>query len=681
MVGKITQGGTNTRPRPAGAQPDSAACQAGRDADKDRRSNRLPGRRARLSRLLPALALLVGALSLFAAQAQAQAPDAPTNLAVVGENRELSVTWTLPSQTLTQIELQYKQTSAPDTTGSGNDLSTGWFSQSVGGGATQARVIASAQGNLTNGTSYDVRVRAVNAEGHSAWVRGAATPGLAFNIGFSNPRAEIKEGEQVVLRLEFATGPDLTPELTREMARARGIALPVEWPLVLTHITSEPGDVRLPATIVLGPRTGNLVHVYAAPDADTDDETFMVALGTRPAGLDSGGVTRVEFTIKDDDEPPRQTYRLPPVTNVVANPRSNIALDVSWTAPEGGAGFDDITDFRVRWREQGTSDWKSSDTKQGLSVFSPLPFVAIDLKKGRPYDVEVASIRKEGDELIAISGWASATGTPNESYGGNPIGLNVQVTPGDRQLRLRWTRTPALQGGARPGSYNVQYRTKQRRVLEMITVDDVSRPRYVGNAPVYVCTDRSNDAEGWISHGSTPDNGDTTRVINGLTPGVEYEVRVQHSSQTRNWFYATGTPSGSGGVMCRPTVSVSLSVSPNPVDEGEAVTVTATLSQALPWDVTIPLKLSANRVTDNRGRPNNGLFIPAGSTSASGKIWTPKDSDELDNTFTVAVDSTHMSMPGEVTEAVSPSSFTVTITDSSVSDATRLKALGITIPQ
>ena len=497
-------------------------------------------------------------------------------------------------------------------------------------------------------------------------------------------QGEINEGEQVVL---WAT---TNPELTLESARARGIDLPLEVPLAVVHGTSEPGDVRLPGTIVIYPRTenspgtDNVVHVYVPHDADTDDETFSVRLnwqaGSEPEGL-APGAPSVEFTITDDDEPPRQTYRLPPVTNVVANPRTNIALDVSWTVPEGGAGFGDITDFRVRWREQGTSDWKSADTKQGLSVFSPLPLVVVPLKKGRPYDVEVASIRKEGDELIAISRWASATGTPNESYGGNPIGLNVQVTPGDRQLRLRWTRTPALQGGARPGYYNVQYRERQRRVLDMITDGDEKRPRYVGNAPVYVCTDRPNNVEGWIDHGSTPDGGDTTRVINGLTPGVEYEVRVQHSSQTRNWFYATGTPSGSGGVLCRPTVSVSLSVSPNPVDEGEAVTVTATLSQALPWDVTIPLKLSAHRVTGNRGRPNNGLFIPAGSTSASGRIWTPSDAGEVDRTFTVAVYSTHASMPGEVTGVVSPSSITVTITDRTVSDVTRLKALGITLPE
>ena len=588
MVDKV-HAGQDEYPRQAGRcaaglreTPDAAARQAWRERLQGPASNRLPGRRARLSRLLPALSL--AALALFAAAPAAAQQVNPIRVSISADRT------------------------------------------------------------------------AITAQG------------------------EINEGEQVVL---WAT---TNPELTLESARARGIDLPLEVPLAVVHDTSEPGDVRLPGTIVIypvtenSPGTDNFVHVYAAHDADTDDETFSVNIGwsagSEPEGL-APGTPRVEFTIRDDDEPPRQTYRLPPVTNVVANPRTNIALDVSWTVPEGGAGFGDITDFRVRWREQGTSDWMSADTKQGLSVFSPLPLVVVPLKKGRPYDVEVASIRKEGDELIAISSWASTTGTPNESYGGNPIGLNVQVTPGDRQLRLRWTRTPALQGGARPGYYNVQYRTKQRRVLEMITVDGTPRPRYVGNAPVYVCTDWSNDTEGWTSHGSTPDSGGTTRVLNGLTPGVEHEVRVQHSSQTLNWFYATGTPSGSGGGLCRPTVSVSLSVSPNPVDEGEAVTVTATLSQALPWDVTIPLKLSAHRVTENRGRPNNGLFIPAGSTSASGRIWTPKDSDELDNTFTVDVGD--VSNLPEVRKA--SRSFTVTITDSSVSDATRLKALGITIPQ
>ena len=657
-----------------------------------------PGRRrARLLGLLPALALLLcGALSPFAvgiAWAQVASPPAPTiTVTATWHNGAPTLTIrhsAIPSDFVFFTQIRPATATTWPTPGHQDTAPSGvTFSNALSD--TTARVLVFT--GFSKGTAYDVRAHfdhpTEDAISPSSSPVEVTTLSTQFQVSLSTEqndligiRTTIKEGEQVALK---AT---IEPGLTAERARAHGIVLPIEIPLALDRETSESGDFRLPGTIVVGPRTGNLVHVYAAHDADTDDEHFKVRLGALPSGF-AARISEMWFAITDDDEPPQQTYRLPPVTNVnaVAAPFGSGSLNMSWTVPTG-AGSSDITHFRLRWREQGTSDWGDPfDTRTGLSIFNPFPASAGGLRSGRPYDVEVASIRKEGDELLAISGWASATGTPvTHPYTQNgvstAIGLNLQVTPGDRQLRLRWTRTPALQGGARPGYYNVQYRERQRRVLDMITDGDEKRPRYVGNAPVYVCTDRPNNVEGWIDHGSTPDGGDTTRVINGLTPGVEYEVRVQHSSQTRNWFYATGTPSGSGGVLCRPTVSVSLSVSPNPVDEGEAVTVTATLSQALPWDVTIPLKLSAHRVTGNRGRPNNGLFIPAGSTSASGRIWTPRDSDELDNTFTVAVHSTHASMPDEVTEVVSPSSFTVTITDSSVSDATRLKALGITIPQ
>ena len=70
-------------------------------------------------------------------------------------------------------------------------------------------------------------------------------------VSFSAEQTTINEGQQTVLKATT------TPELTLELARARGIVLPVEIPLVLTHGTSEPGDVRLPGTIVLYPVTDN----------------------------------------------------------------------------------------------------------------------------------------------------------------------------------------------------------------------------------------------------------------------------------------------------------------------------------------------------------------------------------------------------------------------------------------
>ena len=77
-----------------------------------------PRDRARLSRRLPALALLLGALSLFAAApALAQTPAAPTNLEVATGDEVLLVPWTTPTGTLTGYDVHY--TSAP-ATGSGS---------------------------------------------------------------------------------------------------------------------------------------------------------------------------------------------------------------------------------------------------------------------------------------------------------------------------------------------------------------------------------------------------------------------------------------------------------------------------------------------------------------------------------------------------------------------------------
>ena len=47
--------------------------------------------------------------------------------------------------------------------------------------------------------------------------------------------------------------------------------------------------------------TTDTVTIEASQDADTDHETFTVALGTLPAGVAAGAVTSLDFTITDDD--------------------------------------------------------------------------------------------------------------------------------------------------------------------------------------------------------------------------------------------------------------------------------------------------------------------------------------------------------------------------------------------
>ena len=112
-------------------------------------------------------------------------------------------------------------------------------------------------------------------------------------------------------------------------------------------------------------------------------------------------------------------------------------------------------------------------------------------------------------------------------------------------------------------------------------------------------------------------------------------------------------------------VAVSLSATPNPVDEGSPVTVTATLAEALDEAVTVPL-------TVTRGTSENGdhgslasITLPAGFTSAAGTVTTVEDDDGDDETFTVALGS----LPTGLT-AGSASSVEVTITDSGLQQST-----------
>ena len=104
--------------------------------------------------------------------------------------------------------------------------------------------------------------------------------------------------------------------------------------------------------------------------------------------------------------------------------------------------------------------------------------------------------------------------------------------------------------------------------------------------------------------------------------------------------------------------AVSLSASPNVVTEGSSVTVTASLSGQLAGAVTIPVT-----ITDNTAEPGDhgsltSIAIAAGQTTGTGTITTNQDEGENDDTFTVSLGT----LPSSVT-AGSPNSVLVTIWD------------------
>ena len=102
------------------------------------------------------------------------APDAPTNLVATGGNQQVALTWTAPARTggasITDYIVQFQLST---------DNGSNWTTFSDGTSTTASATVT----GLTNGTSYRVRVAAVNSAGTGDYVAsGTVTPNVAAAI-------------------------------------------------------------------------------------------------------------------------------------------------------------------------------------------------------------------------------------------------------------------------------------------------------------------------------------------------------------------------------------------------------------------------------------------------------------------------------------------------------------------
>ena len=191
---------------------------------------------------------------------------------------------------MTGYEVRYKESGAPDSPAAGTDPSTGWVTQAHGGTGRTAAIT-----DLSNGTSYDVQVRATDGDtGYGAWSdtrsstlqtgvpQTGATPAVSLSAS-PNPVAE---------------GSPVTVTVRLSAALSAGVTIP----LTVTSGTAEAGDHGTLASIGIDAgSTAGAGTVTTAQDADADDETFTVALGALPASVTAGSPASVEVTITDAD--------------------------------------------------------------------------------------------------------------------------------------------------------------------------------------------------------------------------------------------------------------------------------------------------------------------------------------------------------------------------------------------
>ena len=87
----------------------------------------------------------------------------------------------------------------------------------------------------------------------------------------------------------------------------------ISIPLTVTNGTAENGDYQVPSSVTIAAGSqGGQGTIRLNQDADADDETFTVSLGTLPAGLERGNPDSFTITIRDDDKPSTVNLRVRP---------------------------------------------------------------------------------------------------------------------------------------------------------------------------------------------------------------------------------------------------------------------------------------------------------------------------------------------------------------------------------
>ena len=463
-------------------------------------------------------------------------PDAPSISSVTPSNAGLSVAWTAPTKTggkaITDYEVRHILSSA-------QDKSDGQWTEGSAGTS-----LAHSITGLTNGSSYDVQMRAINGVGASDWsstdngtprtVPSAPSPVVASanrslvvsweapnNGGSAITRYDVRHkatsgggtwgSAQSAGTNRSYTITGLTNGDSYDVqVRATNVAGDSTWS---TLVQGVPKAVPGRPVAVLTPGDGKIAVSWTAPDdggsaITSYDVRYRTTNGIWGSPQSAGNSTAIDITgLTNGVSYDVQSRAVNSVGNgpwsatKSATPRTkpgipspsvapgDRSLVVTWTAPNNGGSA--ITRYDVRHiRSDATgkatpSNWTVSDA--GTSLSHTIPNLAL----GVSFDVQVraANVAGNGD-------WSpTVTGTPRAV----PGAPTIRLTPGNQTISVSWT-VPSDNGSAIT-SYDVRF----------IRTDNTNK----------------NDPNSWTKRISAWTSGNLEYSISGLTNDASYDVQVR----------------------------------------------------------------------------------------------------------------------------------------------------------
>ena len=425
------------------------------------------------------------------------APAAPAVKPTRGSGTSLDVSWIEPANAgkpaIESYDLRYREEGGS------------WEDGPQDVTATTTAMIA----DLTEGTDYEVQVRATNDEGDGPWSESASgRPGLLvvkvrFGQGPDAPY-EVDEGGTVAVVVELGEAPGRA--VTIGLARDDG-----DGGATAADLTGDPSSVTIGADAT----RASFTVAAADDDLDEDDETVTFSFGTLSDGVepDSEAATTTAVLIRDDDSSPVFA-----ATSTTLRVAENSAADTAVGDPVTATDAD--TGDTVEHSLEGTdADAFAIDGATGQISTGAAP---LDHEAKPSYAVTVKAGDGHGNTAtIAVTIEVTDVPEPPSAPGAPAVTATAGAT--DR-LDVGW-KAPENAGRPAIVSYDLRYR-------EGASGDE--------------WTDGPQD----VAAAAT---ATTTAMIAGLTDGTSYEVQVRATNDEGD---GPWSESGSGKTVALPEVTV-----------------------------------------------------------------------------------------------------------------------------
>ena len=581
----------------------------------------------------------------WAVETETPAPTATTLPGPVGllkvqlaGDARLTLDWNQPSVgsgTITGYDVHYTSNAsvADDAAAQTGGAAAGWVDRGHASTVDMSVLV-----NLTNDVEHRARVRAKNAQGHGPWRFASGMPTALPAVSLTVMPNPVPEGDSVAVTLT----------LNRQLTSA------VTVPLTITDRTAEADDHGTLASITIAANTSSAsATLTTVHDGDEDDETFTVALGSSlPAAVQAHvGKSSVTVTISDQDGGgptgggPAGRVACPEEGRVwSANMIAGRYTHQSGTVSTGyGVSGDHPGSLSIDGFMYGETfhklnqvkfDTNSSDASRNNRLF-------LTLRHGWTGDM-LARLSLHVDGLaFHLSESTVGQGDPRARIWNAALnwrqGRHYQVCLSEALVSLALARYTAPEGED----------VVVKATLTRPAATDVEIPLLIQNVSA-----ETGD------HGSAP----TITIPAGQTVGTgvirtnhdddgdheRFRVKIDRDSLPPS--VREGKPN-SLQVTIRDDewespMTVSLSATPGTVQEGGDVTVTATLhirGQRAPVPssyvdgMTIPLRVVRETSEEGDHGTLGSITIPTEQSSASATIWTARDSDGDDETFTVSL--------------------------------------------